>query len=132
MKYFCLCRIFFANLVLIVVVSFVRRVVWKHLLNVYPDGLNGSERMKYMCRKSEEYQRLKSEWMLYYRNKKVLALRSCKLNLYLTNLEKMSEELQHVTSMVRKDVLRTDRQHPFYSGGDDNANVEKLFNILTT
>uniref|UniRef100_A0A0P6GYD9 TBC1 domain family member n=1 Tax=Daphnia magna TaxID=35525 RepID=A0A0P6GYD9_9CRUS len=92
----------------------LRRVVWKHLLNVYPDGLNGSERMKYMCRKSEEYQRLKSEWMLYYRNKK------------------MSEELQHVTSMVRKDVLRTDRQHPFYSGGDDNANVEKLFNILTT
>ncbi|XP_057380811.1 TBC1 domain family member 25-like [Daphnia carinata] len=92
----------------------LRRVVWKHLLNVYPDGLNGSERMKYMGRKSDEYQRLKSEWMIYYRSKK------------------MSEELQHVTSMVRKDVLRTDRQHPFYSGGDDNANVEKLFNILTT
>jgi hypothetical protein len=24
-----------------------------------------------MCRKSEEYQRLKSEWMIYYKNKKV-------------------------------------------------------------
>lgn len=48
-----------------------RRVVWKHLLNVYPDGLNGSERMKYMVRKSDEYHRLKSEWMFYYRNKKV-------------------------------------------------------------
>lgn len=44
----------------------------------------------------------------------------------------MSEDLQHTTSMVRKDVLRTDRQHPFFSGGDDNHNVERLFNVLTT
>lgn len=44
----------------------------------------------------------------------------------------MSEELKNISSMVRKDVLRTDRQHPFYSGGDDNPNVEELFNILTT
>lgn len=34
--------------------------------------------------------------------------------------------------MVRKDVLRTDRHHPFFSGADDNSNVKSLFNILTT
>jgi hypothetical protein len=44
----------------------------------------------------------------------------------------MSEDLKNVVSMVRKDVLRTDRQYPFYGGGDDNPNVEELFNILTT
>lgn len=44
----------------------------------------------------------------------------------------MSEELIAVTGMVKKDVLRTDRQHPYYAGGDDNPNVEQLFNILTT
>jgi hypothetical protein len=30
--------------------------------------------MKYMTRKSEEYQRLKSEWMIYYKNKKVVVI----------------------------------------------------------
>lgn len=34
--------------------------------------------------------------------------------------------------MVKKDVLRTDRLHPFYAGSDDNQNIAALFNILTT
>jgi hypothetical protein len=34
-------------------------------------------------------------------------------------------------NMVRKDVLRTDRQHGFYAG-EGNHNVTSLFNILTT
>lgn len=34
--------------------------------------------------------------------------------------------------MVKKDVLRTDRLHPFYAGSDDNQNIASLFNILTT
>lgn len=38
----------------------------------------------------------------------------------------------YVTSMVRKDVLRTDRHHKFYEGSDDNQNTASLFNILTT
>lgn len=41
-------------------------------------------------------------------------------------------ELAYVTSMVRKDVLRTDRLHPFYAGSDDNQNIASLFNVLTT
>ena len=36
-----------------------------------------------------------------------------------------------ITNMVRKDVLRTDRQHKFYSG-EDNQNINVLYNILTT
>jgi len=92
----------------------LRRVVWKHLLNVYPDGLTGSERMKYIGKKSDEYRRLKNDWMVHYLNKK------------------MTDEVLNISSMVRKDVLRTDRHYSFYSGGDDNPNVEQLFNILTT
>lgn len=42
------------------------------------------------------------------------------------------DELTYVTSMVKKDVLRTDRLHPFYAGSDDNQNIGALFNILTT
>ena len=44
----------------------------------------------------------------------------------------MDEITKYVTGMVRKDVLRTDRIHPFYAGGDDNQNIASLFNILTT
>lgn len=44
----------------------------------------------------------------------------------------MVGELAYVTSMVKKDVLRTDRLHPFYAGSDDNQNIASLFNILTT
>ena len=45
----------------------------------------------------------------------------------LISLKKTS----YFSDMVRKDVLRTDRHYPFYSG-DDNPNVNQLFNVLTT
>lgn len=47
-------------------------------------------------------------------------------------LLQMTSDVAYVTSMVRKDVLRTDRHHRFYAGSDDNQNIASLFNILTT
>uniref|UniRef100_G1R8J6 Rab-GAP TBC domain-containing protein n=1 Tax=Nomascus leucogenys TaxID=61853 RepID=G1R8J6_NOMLE len=70
----------------------LRKVVWRYLLNVYPDGLTGRERMDYMKRKSREYEQLKSEW----------AQRAS------------PEDLEFIRSTVLKDVLRTDRAHPYY------------------
>lgn len=47
--------------------------------------------------------------------------------------QEVNEEVRYVTNMVRKDVLRTDRHHPYFSGpDDDNSNVQSLYNILTT
>ncbi|KAH8401659.1 hypothetical protein KR009_007197 [Drosophila setifemur] len=97
----------------------LRRVVWKHLLNVYPSGnhglaLDGHQRMEFMRRKSEQYCRLRDTW-------KAAVKRG-----------NSAGELSYVTSMVKKDVLRTDRLHPFYAGSDDNQNIAALFNILTT
>ncbi|KAI5705092.1 hypothetical protein M8J76_008164 [Diaphorina citri] len=92
----------------------LRRVVWKHILNVYPEGMSGKERMEYTRRKSEEYYKLRDIW-------KDLLKRG-----------QMVGDLAYVTGMVRKDVLRTDRHHVFYAGADDNCNVISLFNILTT
>ena len=43
-----------------------------------------------------------------------------------------TEEVKYVASMVKKDVLRTDRSHRLYAGGDDNKNVLSLFHILVT
>ncbi|CAN8026101.1 unnamed protein product, partial [Ixodes persulcatus] len=92
----------------------LRKVVWKHVLNVYPEGLSGKQRLAYMRRKSDEYQKLRSAWQ------DTMARGA------------LTEEMQFVTNMVRKDVLRTDRTHRFYAGADDNANVVSLFNVLTT
>ncbi|TDG50866.1 hypothetical protein AWZ03_002855 [Drosophila navojoa] len=97
----------------------LRRVVWKHLLNVYPSGmhglpLDGHQRMEFMRRKSEQYYRLRDNWKAAVQRGSVAG------------------ELAYVTSMVKKDVLRTDRLHPFYAGSDDNQNIASLFNILTT
>lgn len=92
----------------------LRKVVWKHILNVYPQGMSGKERMDYMKRKSYEYEMLRDAWR------------------DMIQKGQLSEELTYVTSMVRKDVLRTDRHHKFYAGSDDNQNIASLFNILTT
>ncbi|KAG5676051.1 hypothetical protein PVAND_005905 [Polypedilum vanderplanki] len=94
----------------------LRRVVWKHILNVYPAGLTGKERMDYMKKKSTEYYNMREVWR----------------TAVLEQGASISGELAYVTSMVRKDVLRTDRHHPFYAGNDDNQNIGALFNVLTT
>lgn len=94
--------------------SSLRRVVWKHILNVYPEGMTGRERMDYMKRKASEYYQLRDKWREAVQRGNVAG------------------ELAYVTSMVRKDVLRTDRLHSFYAGNDDNQNIASLFNILTT
>ncbi|KDR13484.1 TBC1 domain family member 25, partial [Zootermopsis nevadensis] len=92
----------------------LRKVVWKHILNVYPDGMSGKERMDYMKKKAYEYQALRDCWKEMVQNGHVMG------------------DVAYVTSMVRKDVLRTDRHHRFYAGSDDNQNIASLFNILTT
>lgn len=94
----------------------LRRVVWKHILNVYPSGLTGKERMDYIKRKSAEYYKMRELWR----------------TAVMEQGSAVSGELAYVTSMVRKDVLRTDRHHPFYAGNDDNQNIGALFNVLTT
>lgn len=40
----------------------LRRVVWKHILDVYPNVMSGNQRMDYMRRKSEQYYKLRETW----------------------------------------------------------------------
>ncbi|XP_053551830.1 TBC1 domain family member 25 isoform X2 [Bombina bombina] len=88
----------------------LRKVVWRYLLNVYPDGLSGQERMNYMKYKTREYFQLKSEWR-----------------------ERCShEDLEFIQGNVLKDVLRTDRAHPYYAGSEDSPHLIALHDLLTT
>ena len=88
----------------------LRRVVWRHLLNIYPDNMTGRERFDYLKKKSNEYFKLRDEW----------------------HGKTVAEDKKNTMNMVKKDVLRTDRHHPFYAGTDENQNVISLFNILVT
>ncbi|XP_021340089.1 TBC1 domain family member 25-like isoform X2 [Mizuhopecten yessoensis] len=92
----------------------LRRVVWRHLLNIFPIGLSGKERFDYMKHKENEYYKLRDKW----RN--------------LISSGSISEDLRYITSMVKKDVLRTDRTLKYFAGGDDSKNLLSLFNILVT
>ncbi|KAM9856266.1 TBC1 domain family member 25 [Aulostomus maculatus] len=88
----------------------LRKVVWRYLLNVYPDGLSGQERMDYMKRKTREYDQLKREWKARVSN----------------------EDLDFIRGNVLKDVLRTDRAHPYYAGSEDSPHLTALTDLLTT
>lgn len=76
--------------------------------------MNGKERYDYLQSKSKEYSLLRNAW------KSELSQ------------EILSDELKFITSMVRKDVIRTDRTHSFFKGRDENKNTEKLFDLLCT
>jgi len=55
----------------LIVVWFCRKVVWKHILNVYPEGMSGKERMDYMKKKAYEYQALRDCWKEMVQNGQV-------------------------------------------------------------
>ena len=65
----------------------LRKVVWKHLLGVYPQGLDGRKRLEYMRLKSLEYDKLKTAWIEIISNGKV------------------TEDIKLVTNMVSKDSI---------------------------
>ncbi|XP_015255614.1 PREDICTED: TBC1 domain family member 25 isoform X1 [Cyprinodon variegatus] len=88
----------------------LRKVVWRYLLNVYPDGLTGQERMDYMKKKTREYDQLKKEWTARVSH----------------------EDLEFIRGNVLKDVLRTDRAHPYYAGSEDSPHLTALTDLLTT
>ncbi|KAJ8377459.1 hypothetical protein AAFF_G00260170 [Aldrovandia affinis] len=88
----------------------LRKVVWRYLLNVYPDGLTGQERMDYMKRKSREYEQLKRRWPAHV----------------------APDDLDLIRTNVMKDVLRTDRTHPYYAGSEDSPHLTALADLLTT
>ena len=87
----------------------LRKEAWVHLLGVYPSDLSNQERIRFLFMKTQVYKHLKENW-----------------------LARNPQEIEAVTHMVQKDVLRTDRNHPYFNVPEDHPNIVSLFNILTT
>lgn len=66
--------------------------------------------MDYMKKKTREYDQLKGEW-------------TGRVN---------HDDLEFIRGNVLKDVLRTDRAHPYYAGSEDSPHLTALTDLLTT
>ncbi|KAM6307730.1 uncharacterized protein O3Q21_012574 isoform 2-T2 [Podargus strigoides] len=89
----------------------LRKVVWRYLLNVFPAGLSGQERLAHLRQKAGEYAVLKA----------LLPARAA------------PAELALVGAAVRKDVVRTDRGHPYFGGPEEgHPHLDALQALLTT
>ena len=87
----------------------LRQEAWPYLLGIFPSDLTSEERTRYLFMKTQVFKHLKENWMT-----------------------KNPKEIQSLTHMIQKDVLRTDRTHPFFNVKEDHPNLVSLFNILTT
>lgn len=99
----------------------LRSTLYKHLLNVYPPNMTSEQRVRFVQQKSDQYYQLCFTWQRNFSHPKV----------------------KQVYNQVRKDVLRTDRSHPFYVSkcnldteqqqdcNDITSSVSTLSSILT-
>ena len=87
----------------------LRKEVWPHLLNVFPPDLTKEERERHLNMKSQVYCHLKAKWKA-----------------------RDPQEIESITHLIMKDVLRTDRTHPYFAVPDDHHHMDALFNLLTT
>ena len=111
----------------------IRPEVWKFLLGYFDGALTHSQRAEYRSKRvstfcaygihqdcaadlfqAEEFFRMKIQWEMI-----------------------SDHQIDHFTafrerkSQIEKDVLRTDRSHPFYEG-TDNTNLQTLTSVLMT
>jgi hypothetical protein len=92
----------------------IRKEVWKFLLGYYPFDSNAEERAKLDEEKKIEYNLYKSQWTT------ITPKQEARYSLY--------RERQ---SRVEKDVVRTDRTHPFFKE-ESSIYLKRLYDILVT
>ncbi|XP_033362489.1 TBC1 domain family member 15-like isoform X1 [Bombus vosnesenskii] len=96
------------------IVPSLRFEVWKFLLNYYPWNSTHIERLELKKKKTDEYFTMKLQW------KSMTPVQ-----------ENNFSDYRDRKSLIEKDVNRTDRTHPYYSG-DNNPHLAQLYDILMT
>ncbi|XP_028409145.1 TBC1 domain family member 17-like [Dendronephthya gigantea] len=93
----------------------LRKELWKFLLGFYDYDQSYKERIQTRKRKWNEYVTMKQQWQTI-----------------TPQQEKNFSVLRERKHLVDKDVIRTDRKHPFYCDEPTNTNPKKLYDILMT
>ncbi|XP_071942622.1 TBC1 domain family member 15-like [Antedon mediterranea] len=92
----------------------VRKEAWKFLLGYFDWNLTTKEKKALRKKKEDEYFCMKAQWKTISEDQ-----------------EKRFGILRERRNVIDKDVLRTDRLHPYYKG-DNNPHLEMLYDILMT
>jgi hypothetical protein len=92
----------------------IRVEVWKFLLGYYDGSHTHEERSEIRSKKVDEYFRMKIQW-----------------ETISPEQEKNFTAFKERKVQIEKDVVRTDRSHPFYEG-TDNPQLQTLTNVLMT
>ncbi|XP_062841013.1 TBC1 domain family member 17 isoform X2 [Trichomycterus rosablanca] len=96
------------------IASSQRKEVWKFLLGFYPWNSTTKEREDIIRVKTDEYFRMKVQWKSISEEQ-----------------EMRNSLLRGYRSLIERDVNRTDRQHPFFSG-NENPGLTLLHDVLMT
>ncbi|XP_030843900.1 TBC1 domain family member 15 isoform X1 [Strongylocentrotus purpuratus] len=92
----------------------LRKEVWKFLLRYYPWNSTRAERQALRRKKEDEYFCMKAQWKTVTEEQ-----------------ESRFSMLRDRKSIIDKDVLRTDRIHPYFEG-ESNPHLDTLYSILMT
>ncbi|XP_030645504.1 TBC1 domain family member 17 isoform X2 [Chanos chanos] len=96
------------------IVPSLRKEVWKFLLGFYPWNSTTEEREEIVRVKTDEYFRMKVQWRSVSEEQ-----------------EMRNSLLRGYRSLIERDVNRTDRHNPFFSG-NDNPGLTLLHDVLMT
>ncbi|CAF1345678.1 unnamed protein product [Rotaria sordida] len=89
-----------------------RKVVWRHLLNIFPADMTGLDRIDYLKCIEIKYKKLKKRW---------------------TDEQHQNDHTRLIMRTIEKDVSRIDRAFGFFNDSDHGCvNVQSLFHILMT
>ncbi|XP_076852739.1 TBC1 domain family member 17 isoform X2 [Brachyhypopomus gauderio] len=92
----------------------LRKEVWKFLLGFFPWNSTAKERENIVRLKTDEYFRMKVQWKSVSEEQ-----------------EMRNSLLRGYRSLIERDVNRTDRQNPFFSG-NENPGLTLLHDVLMT
>ncbi|XP_034165904.1 TBC1 domain family member 17 isoform X1 [Pangasianodon hypophthalmus] len=96
------------------IVPSLRKEVWKFLLGFYPWNSTAKEREDIVRTKTDEYFRMKVQWKSISEEQ-----------------EMRNSLLRGYRSLIERDVNRTDRQNPFFSG-NENPGLMLMNDVLMT
>ncbi|TSQ23989.1 TBC1 domain family member 17 [Bagarius yarrelli] len=96
------------------IVPSLRKEVWKFLLGFYPWNSTAKQREEIVRKKTDEYFRMKVQWKSISEEQ-----------------EMRNSLLRGYRSLIERDVNRTDRQNPFFSG-NENPGLTLLNDVLWT
>ncbi|KAL6476518.1 hypothetical protein MHYP_G00150170 [Metynnis hypsauchen] len=96
------------------IIPALRKEVWKFLLGFYPWNSTAKEREDIIRVKTDEYFRMKVQWKSVSEEQ-----------------EMRNSLLRGYRSLIERDVNRTDRHNPFFSG-NENPGLKLLHDVLMT